>query len=62
MQRARWRQPSCLIMILLFVLLVGAIAWLASGSMLRTPAPTSVPRETTTYDTDVPSQRDAGGR
>jgi hypothetical protein len=62
MQRARWRQPSCLIMMVLFVLLVAAILWLASGYMLRTPAPTAVPRETTTYDTDVPSQRSPGGR
>jgi hypothetical protein len=49
-------------MTILFVLLVGAIFWLASGYMLRTPAPTAVPRETQTYDTDTPSGRPGGQR
>ncbi|HZF95265.1 MAG TPA: hypothetical protein VEZ20_10400 [Allosphingosinicella sp.] len=60
MQRARWTRPSCLVMTILFVLLVAAIGLLASGYLLRTPAPTSVPRESQTYDTDTPSQRDPG--
>jgi hypothetical protein len=60
MQRARWTRPSCLIMLALAVLLVGAIAFLASGVLLRTPNPASVTKETTTYGTDVPSQKPAG--
>jgi len=41
-------------MTVLFVLLIGAIALLASGYLLRTPSPQAVPRETSTYDTDIP--------
>ena len=63
MQRARWRKPSCLVMIVLFVLLIGAIAWLASGEALRTPNPASVTKSTPTYDTDVPAgEQPDGGR
>ena len=62
MQHARWKRPSCLVMIVLFVLLVGAIAVLASGYLVRTPSPTAVLRETSTYDTDTPSQVDPSGR
>ncbi|HEX8192551.1 MAG TPA: hypothetical protein VF552_06585 [Allosphingosinicella sp.] len=45
-------------MIGLFVLLIGAIAVIASGFLVRTPNPSAVPQETSTYDTDTPSQRD----
>lgn len=63
MQRAQWSRPSCLVMIVLFALLLGAIAWLASGDPLRTPNPQQVTRETTTYDKDIPSgQRPGSGR
>jgi hypothetical protein len=62
MQRARWTRPSCLVMTILFVLLLAAIALLASGYLVRTPSPTAVPRESQTYDTDTPSQRDPGSR
>ena len=62
MHRARWSKPSCIVMMLLFVLLVGAIGWLASGYMLRTPSPTAVPRETPAYDTDTPAKPPPGGR
>lgn len=62
MQRARWTRPSCLIMTILFALLIAAIAWLASGYLLSTPAPTAVTRETPAYDTDTPSPRQGGGR
>jgi|GEM_PF-2460470 len=62
MQRARWTRPSCLIMLALFVLLLGALVWLISGDPLRTPSPTAVPKETSTYDTDVPSPRPGDGR
>lgn len=55
MQRARWSRPSCLVMTVLFVLLLAAIAWLASGDLLRTPSPQSVPRPSGTYDTDIPA-------
>lgn len=44
-------------MLALFVLLIGAIAFLASGTLLRTPNPASVTKETPTYDTDVPAQQ-----
>jgi hypothetical protein len=49
-------------MIVLFVLLLAAIGVLASGYLVRTPSPTAVPRETSTYDTDTPSQREPTGR
>jgi hypothetical protein len=63
MQRARWNRPSCLVMLGLLALLLAALAWLASGDPLRTPSPTSVPKETQTYDTDVPSpKKPSGGR
>ena len=62
MHRARWSRPSCLVMTILFVLLIGAIVLLASGYLLRTPSPTAVPRESSTYDTDTPSQRDPSVR
>jgi hypothetical protein len=62
MQRARWTRPSCLIMLVLSVLLVAAIALLASGILLRKPNPATVTKETTTYDTDVPSPQKPGGR
>lgn len=55
MQRARWNRPSCLVMLVLLVLLLAVLAWLASGEALRTPSPQSVPKETSTYGTDVPS-------
>lgn len=61
MQRARWTRPSCLVMLALLALLLAAIAWLASGDALRTPSPTAVPKETPTYDTDVPSRKTPGG-
>lgn len=60
MQRARWSRPSCLVMAILALLLVAAIGVLASGYLLRTPNPTAVPRETSTYDTDTPSRREPG--
>ena len=62
MQRARWKQPSCLVMLALLALLLGALVWLLSGHPLRTPSPTAVPKETTTYDTDVPSPKPGNGR
>lgn len=63
MQRARWTRPSCLVMLVLLALLLAAFAWLISGDALRTPAPTSVTKETPTYDTDVPSpEKPATGR
>ena len=62
MQHARWKRPSCLIMIVLFVLLIAAIGVLASGYLVRTPNPTAVPRESSTYDTDTPSQQPPTGR
>ena len=55
MQRARWTRPSCLVMLVLLVLLLAILGWLVSGYALRTPAPTSVTKSTSTYDTDVPS-------
>jgi len=55
MGRPSLKRPSCIVMIVIGVLLLAAIAWLASGYALRTPSPTSVPKESTTYDTDVPS-------
>ena len=61
MQGARWNRPSCLIMLALLALLLGAIVWLASGEALRTPSPTAVPKETTTYATDLPSPAKPGG-
>ena len=50
MQHERWKRPSCLIMLALLALLLGALAWLISGYALRTPGPASVPKETSTYD------------
>ena len=61
MQRARWSRPSCLVMLALFVVLVAAIVWLASGDALRTPGPSSVTKSTPTYDTDVPPSEKPGG-
>jgi hypothetical protein len=58
MQRARWSRPSCLVMLILALLLVAAIAVLASGYLLRTPSPSAVPRESSTYGTDKPSRAD----
>jgi len=60
MQRARWNRPSCLIMLALLVLLLGSLVWLIFGNPLRTPSPTAVPKESTTYDTDVPSPGPGG--
>jgi hypothetical protein len=62
MQHARWKRPSCLIMLALLTLLLGALLWLISGYALRTPSPASVPKETSTYDTDVPSSKPGDGR
>ena len=61
MQRARWTRPSCLVMLALLLLLVVAIAWLASGDALRTPNPATVTKSTPTYDTDVPASEKPGG-
>ena len=55
MHRARFTRPSCIVFLLLFAIVLGVLIWLAFGSPLRTPAPTAVPKETTTYDTDIPS-------
>lgn len=55
MDRARLTRPSCIVMLLLFLVGVGVILWLAFGSPLRTPSPAAVTKETPTYDTDVPS-------
>ena len=55
MHRARLTRPSCLIFILLFAIGIAIIGWIVFGDPLRTPGPTSVPKETQTYDTDVPS-------
>lgn len=57
MQNARWKRPSCIVIIVLLVLMLAAIGWLASGTLLRTPNPTAVTTETPTYDTDVPAQQ-----
>ena len=62
MQQAQWKRPSCLVMLVLLVLLLAALAWLASGDPLRTPSPTAVPKESSTYDTDVPSPKPGEGR
>lgn len=62
MQRARWNRLSCLVMLALLVLLLGALAWLALGDPLSTPSPTAVPKETSTYDTDIPSSKPSDGR
>ena len=62
MKRARWSRPSCIVMMLLFALLIAAIAWLASGYLLRTPSPGAVTRETPAYDTDTPSKTQPGSR
>ncbi|HEX8216615.1 MAG TPA: hypothetical protein VF577_04030 [Allosphingosinicella sp.] len=62
MQRAQWNRPSCILMLALLALLLGALVWLISGDPLRTPSPTSVPKETSTYDTDVPSSKPGDGR
>lgn len=59
MQNARWKRPSCIVILVLLVLMFAAIAKLASGTLLRTPNPTAVTPETPTYDTDVPSQQPA---
>ena len=61
MQRANWSRPSCLVMLALFVVLVAAIVWLASGDALRTPSPSSITKSTPTYDTDVPPSEKPGG-
>ena len=61
MKRARWTRPSCLVMLAIFVVLLAAIAWLASGDALRTPSSSSVTRATPTYDTDVPPSEKPGG-
>lgn len=55
MRRERWNRPSCLIILAILALLVGALAWLAFGGGVRTPSPGAVTKETPTYDTDVPS-------
>lgn len=60
MRRARWNRPSCLVMLALLALLVGALVWLVSGEALRTPNPAAVTESTPTYDTDVPSERPVG--
>ncbi len=62
MHRARWNRPSCLVMLALALalLLVAAVAWFASGELLRTPSPTAIPKETQTYDTDVPQAPGSG--
>ena len=62
MQRARWRRPSCLVMLALLVLLLAVLAWLVSGEALRTPNPSTVTKATSTYDTDVPASEQPGGR
>ena len=62
MQRAQWKRPSCLVMLALLAVLLGALVWLVWGDPLRTPSPTAVPKETTTYDTDVPSPKPGDGR
>jgi hypothetical protein len=46
----------------LLALLLGALLWLIAGDPLRTPSPTAVQKETTTYDTDVPSPGPGEGR
>jgi hypothetical protein len=61
MQRARWSRPSCLVMLGVLALLLAAFGWLVSGYALRTPSPTSVPKSSPTYDTDVPSREKPGG-
>lgn len=61
MERARWRRPSCLVMMALLVLLLAALAWLASGDALMTPNPSQVTRDTPAYDKDVPSDAQPGG-
>ena len=55
MDRARLSKPSCIVMLLLFAIAIALLVWLIFGSPPRTPSPTSVTRETPTYDTDVPS-------
>lgn len=56
MQRVRWSRPSCIVMLILFAVALAALAWLVSGSALKTPNPASVTRETPAYDTDVPAK------
>jgi len=60
MKRAHWSRPSCVVMTALFILLVAAIVWLASGTLLRTPGPGAVTRKTPAYDTDVPAKQPDG--
>jgi hypothetical protein len=62
MRRAHWSKPSCIVMMAAFVLLIAAIAWLASGYLVRTPSPGAVTRETPEYDTDTPSKTPSDGR
>jgi lipopolysaccharide export system protein LptC len=58
MGRPSLKRPSCIVQLVLLAIILAAFGWLVSGYALRTPNPSTVTKETPTYDTDVPSQRD----
>ena len=61
MHGANLKRPSCMIMLVLFVIAIAVLIWAISGEPLRKPNPATITKETTTYDTDIPSKPPGGG-